>query len=341
MGLCLTKPTISPYTSAVYEIFAGPHRKRFFAHSSVLSQSKVLKNLVEGNWKDSLERIIAWEDWDEASVGRLLEWLYTGDYVSPDPVEVEPRYDPINEMQTMEGINLRRNSETSLAIDAITLWDTPAPAEADSLPDNTGASVAIAFSSWGSKSLPKNRKGHRSVTDLTPISSAKYDLPEVPSRKSNGEAFLERYHSSSKDSQTLDWEDPLLTHAKLYVMANCFLLQPLQNMALHRLKATLLLIGKPLSESLTVTNLTALIQYVYAHTDRLRKKEEPLRQLVTTFAATHFTRFKGDDFTQLMCDGGDFVTDLMLKLNQRIVFYESTQKKPKKSDWDKLGPAAG
>ena len=57
----------------------------FIAHASVLEQSDNLKAVIRGEWKDSLERKIVLEDWDAASVGRMLQWLYTGDYNAPNP----------------------------------------------------------------------------------------------------------------------------------------------------------------------------------------------------------------------------------------------------------------
>ena len=57
----------------------------FIAHASVLEQSDNLKAVIHGKWKDSLERKIVLADWDAASVGRMLQWLYTGDYKAPNP----------------------------------------------------------------------------------------------------------------------------------------------------------------------------------------------------------------------------------------------------------------
>lgn len=75
----------SPYTGPTFNIIAGSERMHFIAHASVLEQSDNLKAVIHGKWKDSLERKIVLEDWDAASVGRMLQWLYTGDYNAPNP----------------------------------------------------------------------------------------------------------------------------------------------------------------------------------------------------------------------------------------------------------------
>ena len=64
---------------------AGFEQMHFVAHASVLEQSDNLKAVIHGKWKDSLEREIVLEDWDAATVGRVLQWLYTGDYKVPNP----------------------------------------------------------------------------------------------------------------------------------------------------------------------------------------------------------------------------------------------------------------
>ena len=43
--------------------------------------------MIHGGWKDSAEGKIVLVDWDGDTVGRLLEWLYTGDYESPLPAD--------------------------------------------------------------------------------------------------------------------------------------------------------------------------------------------------------------------------------------------------------------
>ena len=75
----------SPYTGPTFDIIAGSEHMHFTAHATVLEQSDHLKAVIHGKWKDSLELKIVLEDWDAASVGRMLQWLYTGDYMAPNP----------------------------------------------------------------------------------------------------------------------------------------------------------------------------------------------------------------------------------------------------------------
>ena len=69
----------------MFEIRAGPTHTSFLAHASILEKSEKLRAIVQGRWKDSIELKNVLED--PETIGRLLEWLYTGDYESPYPAE--------------------------------------------------------------------------------------------------------------------------------------------------------------------------------------------------------------------------------------------------------------
>lgn len=123
----------------------------------------------------------------------------------------------------------------------------------------------------------------------------------------------------------LDYEATLLASAKVYAMANYFLLPELKNLAIQRVKEALNLVGCPVPKSVRA-DIVALIEYVYAHTDRLVSEEEPLRTLVTTFAASNYANLQGSMFRILMSHGGDFVVDLVAMLTQRLSWYEASEK---------------
>lgn len=53
-----------------------------------MEKSPVLEAVVNGEWKESSERSIRWEEWDSATVSMFVEWLYTGEYCCVYPVFV-------------------------------------------------------------------------------------------------------------------------------------------------------------------------------------------------------------------------------------------------------------
>lgn len=140
---------------------------------------------------------------------------------------------------------------------------------------------------------------------LTPITSPNYSAPRLAEKLTQAEAFQKWLGHRVWSSSELDYETTLLAHAKLYALANCYMLSELKNMAIQRLLDTLRFIGCPHPESSVIAHITALIEYVYAHTDRLASEEEPLRKLVTTFAASNYNALEGPNLQALMSRGGD------------------------------------
>lgn len=132
--------------------------------------------------------------------------------------------------------------------------------------------------------------------------------------------------TTSKENRSgeLDYEATLLASAKVYAIANYFMLPELKTLAIQRLQNTLNLIRRPVPKS-ERAHIAPLIEYVYAHTDRLTNEEEPLRKLVTTFAASNHANLQGPMFQTLMSDGGDFVLDLVARLTQRLSCYEDCE----------------
>lgn len=74
--------------SEIYQLVAQDGA-RFFVNKDVLtSQSAPFKEAITGPWREASDRTIELSDWDSPTVGRLVEFLYTGDYSYPDPSPV-------------------------------------------------------------------------------------------------------------------------------------------------------------------------------------------------------------------------------------------------------------
>ncbi|KAL9076802.1 MAG: hypothetical protein Q9161_000787 [Pseudevernia consocians] len=167
------------FTRPTFEIVAGPTHTSFVAHASVLEKAEKLKVVIRGKWKDSIDRRIVLEDWDGASVSRLLELLYTGDYESPCPAE-----DPQPEAKASEV----RGPETSVP----SSWDVEAPRSAPKSENATGS--------------------QRSLIPLADNSSSKTDPELAPS---NAEDFKQWTEKFTRTHCVLTFEAALLAHAPL------------------------------------------------------------------------------------------------------------------------------
>lgn len=267
------------FVGPFFEIIAGPDQTKFFAHASVLEKSETLRVIVQGKWKDSTELKIVLKDWDPETVGRLLEWLYTGDYESPYPTEV-----PLPGAESLEVLV----PETSI----------PSNENTKEKPQSTSKSESASGSR---RPLPLFANMHFNKIDA--------DL-----RPSNAEAFKQwaveredagRWQGKEYDKGDLDFEVALLAHAKLYAFADYMLLPALQAHAFERLRALLhfireptgtsdtglTLLSPPLEDMRLIGNIITLVQYVYANTAKLESEEEPLRELTSTFIAPNYVPY--------------------------------------------------
>lgn len=67
-------------SSEIFELTAQED-VRFFVHKDILArQSQPFADATNGLWVESTKRLINLKDWDAMTVGRLVQFLYTGDY---------------------------------------------------------------------------------------------------------------------------------------------------------------------------------------------------------------------------------------------------------------------
>lgn len=116
-----------------------------------------------------------------------------------------------------------------------------------------------------------------------------------------------------------DFKEVLLTYARLYALANYKLVHALQNLALERQLLTLSHLDPILEVSHISQNLVDLVSYGYSNTTRLSNSKEPLRDLISQFAALNFEALQNEPSAmELIGQGGDFVRDVMGKLCRRL-----------------------
>lgn len=80
---------LSYMSSEIFELVAE-NNVTFFVHKDLLAfHSRPFKEATSGVWKESTERKIILNDWDAKTVGRMVQFLYTGDYKYPSPVPTD------------------------------------------------------------------------------------------------------------------------------------------------------------------------------------------------------------------------------------------------------------
>jgi hypothetical protein len=108
--------------------------------------------------------------------------------------------------------------------------------------------------------------------------------------------------------------DVLLAHAKVYTFALSLMFESLETLALQRLNQTLTRVD--CRQPHAASEIATLIQHIYSETGHSR--QDPARKLVSQFAALHFDDLVHGEFQDLLHEGDDFVTDVMLKVARRL-----------------------
>lgn len=178
--------------------------------------------------------------------------------------------------------------ENELAVEAVE--DEPAPF--DNGWDNWGISVG--------KKRKKEKLTLRSSFDKRNYLSMGDPKAEML------QSFEPQYNTTSRQNFTAI----LLAHARLYTFAEMRLIQPLSNLALHKLHKTLR--GFQLYDR-RVSDVLELARYAYDHgPDRTSNGTvDDLRDLIVQYIACEIdTIGKHKDFKQLMEEGGEFVGDI-------------------------------
>lgn len=236
----------------------------------MIAQSEPFRKAITGGWRETTERHISLNDWEAETVGRLVEFLYTGDYQYPDPVPSAARAGATRSIQRQ--LNASRSNREG-----------------------------------GGKS--PNRP-------LTPLERC---LDTVfPDDLDDGADWTKLANFEPQD----DYKNALLAHAKIYCLAQYKSVGALRTLALRRIHLVLLKIDPltPESDNTAVMNALELINYVYTNTDSLVSSEEPLRKLVSQFAAHNIQVLQShQEMTNMISEGSDFVNELMPKICRRLI----------------------
>lgn len=259
-------------SSEIFEISAENGERIFNVHKDALiAQSEPFRNAITGGWRETTERKINLNDWDGETVGRLVEFLYIGNYQYPDPVSSAERAGD----RTIQG-SFRAPRATRDEAGTVTGPNRP----------------------------------------LTPLAECLDGL--FPQERDDGADWSKLAGFDSQD----DYKDALLSNAKVYCLAQYKSISALRSLALRRIFLILQHIN-PLTahaNSHAALNVVDLIAYVYSNTDSLVSSEEPLRKLLSQFAAHNLQALQSrPEMMELMSEGGDFVNELMPKICRRLI----------------------
>lgn len=248
----------------------------------VAEQSSTLRALVSGDMIEAKSGTAVWEDVEEETFAQFAQFVYTGDYPpSCRLIETSSEDSPIEQPK----------AEPLQDVSALSFADEPEEP------------MELLYEVTKEDSNPNKTK---KKTSRQPISRNRFQnlTYEVPSLSKLTEECKICTNQSSAD----DYTPVFLGHARLYVLAEKWGIEPLKSLVLHKLHATLL---EYTPYEARYGDVVELIRYTYENTP-CRKSMSGLRELVTKYVAHEIRQIaESEPCLSLVEDNGSFARDLL------------------------------
>ena len=311
-SLCRVVANISVHCCSViasrpFQFFIGPKGKLFTIHAALLEHvSKPLAILVSGPMVEAKDGSATLDDLDESTFVRFSQYAYTGDYDTAEPDII------LDSSMIHPGDHNAAGSSANVKLPAVAAGSTAmesAPeqsAEPVTEPSETATSEPTTEES--DLTRPIFDPGMQGKPSSLPISYMWQNFLNMRQNVPKAKSKVRRNREACED-----YTEVFLCHARLYVFAEKYDIRPLRKLALHKLQRTLsvFIVYKD-----RIGDLTSLIRYSYDNTSDLENSSEPLRDMISQYAASVLYRQLAFDkqFQETLKDYGSFGKDILVHL---------------------------
>ncbi|VUC24214.1 unnamed protein product [Clonostachys rosea] len=291
----------------MFKCLIGPDKTEYIIHSSLLaSQSKVLDRLVNGQMKEALEGEVHWAEVDTETFIRFSQFAYTGDYYE---AKFQPRQGsdcfPPPPSPTQSKAVPHTNEETN----GPSGTSSPAPGAVNPVPVFARSALQAhsvvrppGSGSWSGG----ERVGETALKEKKNLLWAKFKSLHAD------KGFVGPIPMNSSGDDTAEL---LLSHARVYVFAECYDIANLKSLSLRKLRQTLEHF-QMFDEA--VYDVIQLINYCYENT-MAGADAEDMRSLLCMFSACHMEKlWSNKDFQELVQTCGEFSQGLITQLLHRL-----------------------
>ncbi|OAP65638.1 hypothetical protein AYL99_01610 [Fonsecaea erecta] len=313
-------PDYSFADSKPFKFLVGPARRAFYMHSRLASQLSIaMDKLLNGDMIEAKEGFAVFEDTDEETFIRVIQFAYTGDYTVAEPDIVLSESDIVVDNPTGPA----DHEVPVAAVDSYPIeYDVPQAAE----PREFGLEISEPISSqWDFNGLGQSRKKKKSkVRSIVWPEDESFSPPPAvdrgkPKAEQVWDSFKCKAHIAEKaawkpqvnEDHCQDYTPVFLCHAKLYAFADQYSIEPLQDLVLQKLRLTLSWFKLHRQR---VGDVVELLKYTYDNTPPHEQEIDRLRNLVSDYLVCHIKKIAGDvKFTELL-ENSDLVKDFLPKL---------------------------
>ena len=260
--------------------------KALYIHASLIAlYSSPLERMINGNMSEAQNGFAVLEDVDEGTFGRFVRWAYTGTYaaakVSMDVEEKSP-------------------------VDTITNSIKPLKPDFDDL----GSSRSI---------VKKDKKPSYVFGSASPQAVSYEDMKESFIRRKYivQQSHLNPAQPCPNQGPCENYSEVFLSHARIYVFAEKYDIEPLKMLALQRLHATLSIYNL---YPRRIGDIISLLRYAYLNTAQLQPGVERLRALLTSYMGTEISKLASNvQFKELLLeDDGMILGDFLTIVGKRV-----------------------
>ena len=235
--------------------------------------------MINGHLSEAHQGFALPGDVDKETFVRFVRWIYSKDY-------------PALQHKIVSKESMRGNAAGEVV--------------------KTDESVEDDWGIWGTKSK-KDKKSKRKEAKEGSLKEAfvgrKYDLDA-------GWEYVSMPAPRSNKASVEDYTEVFLCHARLYVFAEKYDIQPLKKLALSKLQQTLA-IYTLFPER--VGDVTSLLKYVYANTSESKPDVEDIRTMLAHYIGCEMeTLVRDGEIKELLASNEEMLNDFLNMFAQRI-----------------------
>jgi len=313
MKLTLPSFPVSILNSDQFTFFVGEKKPIVVHAAAIAEQSQALNTLVNGHMKEAQTRSVDFGDVSEKDFIRLCEFAYTADYTTPPFIvreETSASPDP-----EADGTN-----QASPRVHSVDFFPDPEPVppvvidEAIAEPLRAPDESIVDWNGWGSKeSKKKDKKSSPSKkATLRKSFESKSFCSPLPRQ-----SLIDSCEPIANSKPTEDCTTVFLAHARLYVLADKYGIEPLRSLGLHKLHKTL--VGFTLYKA-RIGDVVELARYAYSDDHTADYGNDELRTLISEYVACEIdTIGRSEIFLCLMEEGGPFTRDFWMLVQKHIL----------------------
>lgn len=300
------------FTSKLFTFVVGEDKKAVTVHSEAIAKhSRGLDILMNGKMSEAENGKTTLGDVLEDTFIRFCQFAYTGDYVTPDFTHDEPK--PESLYCSPSGTTSPSASLTSdVVVEVVAEAGPPEEPPLEVVSAEVAAVDLDTWSNWGQAIKKTKSKASKSIKLRRELDKKVYDINAARS-----ESLVQCDIRENKLSEE-DYTSVFLGHARLYVFAEKWGIEPLKILSLYKLHRTL--ITFTLFEARR-RDIVQLATFAYSNDNTPDRDDiiDDLRALVIHYITCNLeSLIEAPEFNHFLEQSGQFSRDLVKKMMKRI-----------------------